>query len=175
MSIVLFLWQNGKMMFDAAKAFESGFRKTPIANGEKVASVILPVLCYPNGSKAMLFTKRASTLRLNPGDYSFPGGHYDGKYDKGDLLNTGIRETKEEIGIDINPENLIARLQNFKTRLGIIINPFVVSVDAPVDMRLNKDEVESTLEVPLNFLLDDKHYKRIIKYIDVLGKELEFM
>lgn len=153
---------------------QSGIENTPVANGEKLASVILPIFHYPNGLKTMLFTKRAMTLRLNPGDYSFPGGQYEERQDNGNLINTGIRETKEEIGIDIDLKNIISKLNVFKTRLGIIINPFVAMVDAPVEMELNPAEVESTLEVPMNFVLDEKNYKRIIKYIDVLNKELEF-
>lgn len=161
-------------LIGSSASLYSGIENTPVANGEKIASVILPIFCYPNGFKTMLFTKRASMLHLNPGDYCFPGGQYDERKDNGNLLNTGLRETKEEIGIDINHKQITSKLNVFKTRLGIIINPFVARVDAPVDMTLNYAEVESTLEVPINFLLDEKNYTRIIKHIDVLGKELEF-
>lgn len=50
----------------------------------------------------ILLSRRCNT-GFYDGDYSFPAGHLDGNET---MIQAMIREAKEEIGIDLNPEDL---------------------------------------------------------------------
>ena len=45
-------------------------------------------------------TLRSKQLKIHPGEMSFPGGRYE--EEDGNLLSTALRETREEIGLDLN-------------------------------------------------------------------------
>jgi 8-oxo-dGTP pyrophosphatase MutT (NUDIX family) len=46
----------------------------------------------------MIFTKRTELVHYHKGEISFPGGGYSPE--DGNLLNTALRESFEEIGLD---------------------------------------------------------------------------
>ncbi|MGI0069038.1 MAG: NUDIX hydrolase, partial [Nitrosopumilaceae archaeon] len=59
----------------------------------KLAAVM--IIIYGN-EPTIIMTKRPNTMNHHAGEVSFPGGRWSG-YDE-DLLDTAIRETREEIG-----------------------------------------------------------------------------
>ncbi len=104
----------------------------------------------------LLFIKRAEY----PGDpwsgqVAFPGG----REETGDasLAETVIRETREEIGLDLERGAIIGTLDDFRPQTvrlpDIIVRPYVVLVDR-VDQFLLSGEVASAFWVPLESLKD---------------------
>lgn len=87
------------------------------------------------------------------GHVSFPGGRVEEKDDG--LKHTAVRETLEEVGIDLEAEaSLLGRLDDViaiaKGKvLPMVITPFVFALDAPVTLELS-DEAESTFWLPLD-------------------------
>jgi 8-oxo-dGTP pyrophosphatase MutT (NUDIX family) len=83
---------------------------------------------------------------------AFPGGRHDP--DDPDLLHTAIRETKEEVGLDLGElGRLIGRLDDLPAiargrRAGITIAPFVFALSGDPTLCPNY-EVEEALWVPL--------------------------
>ena len=71
------------------------------------AAVLIPIVERNNGLKVIL-TKRSNNLKQHPGQVSFPGGKSE-KTDKS-LVATALRETKEEIGINILGSHTIYQL-----------------------------------------------------------------
>jgi len=65
----------------------------------KVIPTVYLILIKDN---KILLSRRYNT-GFHDGEYSFPAGHLDGNET---LIQTMIREAKEEIGIDLNPETL---------------------------------------------------------------------
>ena len=69
------------------------------------------------------------------GHISLPGGRYESQ--DPDLLATAIRETHEELGIDLSGTRLLGQLEPLHPRqagpTGIEVTPFVFSTDAPVE------------------------------------------
>ena len=69
------------------------------------------------------------------------------------LLETAIRETREEVGIALEPSDVVARLPDVQAftrskRAHLVVSPFVFVVEADVPIVPNV-EVAATLWVPL--------------------------
>ena len=111
------------------------------------------VILYPKRSTThVLMTKRALHLNSHPGEIGFPGGVYEEDEDE-NLLATALRETNEEIGVQVESSKVIAQLPLVNTRFGFEITPFVCIFSETPVFKPEKDEVEEILEIPYNSLL----------------------
>ena len=111
------------------------------------------VMLYPkHNTTHVLMTKRALHLNSHPGEIGFPGGVYE-EGDDENLLTTALRETNEEIGVQVESSKVIAQLPIVNTRLGFEITPFVSILSETPVFKPEKDEVEEILEIPYNSLL----------------------
>lgn len=110
----------------------------------------------------LLFIKRPE----HPGDtfsghVAFPGGK---KMDEDtDLLETAIRETSEEVGIDLREcGRVIGKLDdtkpNSKRADFIIVTPYVSFITGDVEIKTNH-EVDEYIWVPLDHLLDERNMR----------------
>lgn len=83
------------------------------------------------------------------GQIGFPGGRASTQDES--PLNTAIRETKEEIGLALLPRGrLLGQLDDIPAfargkRVPLNITPFIFASPSPVDLRLNREEVEAVL------------------------------
>ena len=110
----------------------------------KLASVL--VVIYGK-EPYVLMTEKPKHLKFHAGEISFPGGKLD-KTDS-DLLETALRETREEIGLNIPREKVIGQLKPVTTlNSGFTIIPFVAIVDSISKLTANA-EVEKIFEIPL--------------------------
>jgi len=111
------------------------------------------VILYPkHNTTHVLMTKRALHLNSHPGEIGFPGGVYE-EYKDENLLATALRETNEEIGVQVESSKVIAQLPIVNTRLGFEITPFVSILSETPVFKPEKDEVEKILEIPYTSLL----------------------
>jgi 8-oxo-dGTP pyrophosphatase MutT (NUDIX family) len=115
------------------------------------AAVLVPLLVR-EGSPHILFTKRPTTLRHHAGQYSFPGGSRDPEDTT--PLHTALRETREELGIDVSGVRVLGALDEVPTLTEFRIQPFVGVIPQGLEYRPSPDEVEFVLEVPLSHLMD---------------------
>ncbi len=95
---------------------------------------------------AMLFIRRAE--RANDpwsGHVSFPGGRSD-PGDQ-DLLSTAIRETMEEVGVELKPDQVVGALDDVAPRRThlppIMVRPFVFALDSRPDLALGAEAAEA--------------------------------
>ena len=91
-------------------------------NYSKKASVLIPILEKHN-ELYVLLTKRSRHLRSHSGQMSFPGGKQD-PTDR-DAVETALRETEEEVGIEPKYVNIIGRLDQILSRKYQLVSPFV--------------------------------------------------
>lgn len=84
---------------------------------------------------------------------AFPGG----KQDPGEtLLQTAIRETREELGITVNPENIIGALSPLFIPVSkFMVQPFMAVLPAAPKIIADAREVQRVVEVELATLLDE--------------------
>ena len=120
----------------------------PNHDGTKLASVL--VVIYGESPK-IIMTKKSEILTIHAGEISFPGGKWEKNDD--DLLTTALRETKEEIDLEISRERVVGQLKPVRTlNSGFTITPFVAVVDNLPKLKDNF-EVESILHIPLESFL----------------------
>lgn len=121
------------------------------------SAVLVPIVEH-NKNPHILLTKRAKHLRHHPGQISFPGGRQEAS-DK-NLIETALRETEEEIGINPNAVEVLGKLKLQPTISGFMIQPIVGVVEANLNLTLNKNEVSATFEIPFDFALNPKNWQK---------------
>jgi 8-oxo-dGTP pyrophosphatase MutT (NUDIX family) len=89
------------------------------------------------------------------GHMALPGGRRDPA--DVDLTRTAIRETQEEVGIDLEADaEVIGELDELRAvarfrPLDLVISPFVFRLERSVSLTLNAREVRSAIWVPVTF------------------------
>ena len=116
------------------------------------AGVLVPVIARPGDATTLLLTERSAELKHHAGQISFPGGRMEA--DDPDIVATALRETHEEVGIHSDFVSILGYLDPMPTISGYAITPVIGQVDAAAELVLDRSEVASTFEVPLEWLLD---------------------
>ena len=116
--------------------------------GDRLAAVLAPIVLDPEPS--LIFTVRAAALSRHAGEISFPGGLQD----PGETLaETALRETHEEIGLDPSATRLLGALPSVHTFVsGILVVPFVGTVDRAPTFAVNEGEIDEVLTFDLRRL-----------------------
>lgn len=132
-----------------------GKRTQNILGFEKsfLSAVFLP-LVEMDGQTCILFEKRASDLKVQPGEICFPGGRID-RIDASPA-QAAIRETTEELGLADEDISILAPLDIVVSPFSAIIYPFVGQIHNPQDIKINSSEVAEIFYVPLNYLLEQQ-------------------
>lgn len=96
------------------------------------------------GGPAVVLTRRASKLRRHGGQWAFPGGRVDPGEDP---LDAARRELREELDLDLTGDALIGTLDDYPTRSGFVITPFVFWGGADPALQPAPGEVRSVHRV----------------------------
>jgi 8-oxo-dGTP pyrophosphatase MutT (NUDIX family) len=132
------------------------------------AAVLVPIVLREEPT--MLFTRRTATLARHAGQVSFPGG----RAEPADLslVETALRETKEETGIAAGHVTVAGFLDAYETGTGFAILPVVGLLTEGFALLPEPAEVDEIFEIPLAFLLDQANRKRDSR--EWQGKRREF-
>jgi len=104
----------------------------------KHAAVCLIVADDGAGNAALILTLRPATMNRHANQFAFPGGRIDAGET---VVQAALRETREEIGLDLSEEALLGRLDDYPTRSGYLITPLVAWAPGDLQMRANPHEV----------------------------------
>ena len=120
---------------------------SPILSKNEITKLSSVLIIIFESSPKILMIKKPITMKYHGGEIAFPGGKISNE--DGDLLDTAIRETKEETGITISREQIIGQLKPVTTlNSGFTILPFVCILNKINELTPNS-EVEEFLKIPL--------------------------
>ena len=129
-----------------------GRQGQPLFSEDKY-SIFIP-LVEVDGQEALLFEKRSSELRRQPGEISFPGGAIE----EGESPEeAALRESMEELKLSKNHLDLYGEMDYLVGRDGFIIRAFVGRIKgiAWEDIQPNPQEVDHVFAVPLAYFLEN--------------------
>jgi len=153
-------WLRARFLAPPAWTHEGSERALPGREGRAPtpASVLVPLVLRPNGLTVLL-TQRTAHLTDHAGQISFPGGRAEA-YDR-DAIDTALRESEEEIGLDRRHVEILGTLPQYLTGTGYCVTPVVGLVQPPFEVTADPSEVAAIFEVPLSFLMDGANHQRL--------------
>ena len=120
---------------------------TPLpARGLKHAAVCVILTDDGEGDAALVLTLRTEQLSAHSGQFALPGGRVDAGES---AVEAALREAREEIGLELPPEAILGRLDDYPTRSGYLITPIVVWAPNDAAMSANPAEVAEIYRVHL--------------------------
>jgi 8-oxo-dGTP pyrophosphatase MutT (NUDIX family) len=122
-------------------------------NHFRPAAVLVPIQQRADGDHLVL-TQRANNLNHHSGQVAFPGGRVD-PTDSGPL-ETALRESHEEIGIDPEDVRILGQLDPIAGAYNFLVTPFVGFIPHPYDFHLNPNETAAVFTAPVSALLDPR-------------------
>lgn len=115
--------------------------------GMRHAAVAVVVTRHDTTGEACFWlTRRAAKLRRHSGQFALPGG----RIDEGETAReAALRELREEMGVTLEAGDVLGMLDDFATRSGFCITPFVMWAAGDVKLVPDPIEVARVFHVPL--------------------------
>jgi len=142
-------------------------RPEGVLPGDMRKSAVL-LLIYPHRDRLWLpLIRRAPQLRQHAGQYALPGG--ESEPTDPSLWHTALREAREEIGLDPRGVTCLGALTPLEVPVSNhMLYPFVGYSPMRPEFRLQADEVDDLVELPLDVLLEQD--ARSVEERDLSGR-----
>lgn len=141
-------YRFGSELRDRITANLTSFARRDVdREGLREAAVTLVVTGDESSEQAcVLLTRRPEGLRRHAGQFALPGG----RVDHGETLRqAALRELHEEMGIALGDDDVLGRLDDYPTRSGFKISPFVIWAEGPLEIVPDPEEVARVFYIPL--------------------------
>jgi 8-oxo-dGTP pyrophosphatase MutT (NUDIX family) len=121
------------------------------------AAVLIPLLLDQENWKILFIKRTHHQDDRHSGQVAFPGG----RADSGDpaLQYTALREAEEEIGLNPDDVEILGQSCPITTVTDYEVTPFVGVIPWPYPLKLSKVEVEKTILIPINWLIDPQNHQ----------------
>jgi 8-oxo-dGTP pyrophosphatase MutT (NUDIX family) len=140
---------GGEALRDRLRANLAAFEPQAADEDLRRAAVAVAIVSAGAGEAGFVLTLRASTLRNHAGQYALPGG----RIDEGETPEeAALRELREEVGLTLEPDAVLGRLDDFATRSGFAITPVLTWGGSAADLEANPAEVAEARAIPLAVL-----------------------
>ena len=106
------------------------------------AAVLVPIISQ-DGRQFVILTKRASHLDKHPGQVSLPGGRAD-IYDE-DLIETALRETEEEIGVERHSLEVFGAMEPYVTVTDYAVTPILAVLEGKYQFNIDHLSLQNHL------------------------------
>lgn len=149
--------QNDPFIIKILEAFNGSSFDFPVEEYDgRMAAVLVP-LVKVDGEWTLLFTRRSDELVDHKGEVSFPGGSVE-QQDQ-DFKQTALREAWEEVGLSGENVHILGAMHTFRTISNFCLKPVIGAVEWPVELAINSAEVIRAFCIPLQWLVDPKHWQ----------------
>jgi len=137
--------------FEVQTATPAGHRRAAVAlavvhEGMGAGLAGLPEPATWSTQAALILTRRHVSLASHGGQWALPGGRMD---DGETPEQTALRELAEEVGLVLEPNTVLGRLDDFVTRSGYAITPVVVWGGEGRGLLANPGEVDRIHRIPV--------------------------
>lgn len=150
------------------------FQKQPLFIGQDTAfeaAITIPLVKVEN-EWHVLFEIRSKKMNSQPGDISFPGGKIDAEDES--IRQAAIRETHEELGIELDEINILVELSPFIASSGFVVYPFIAEIPYKERYDFNELEVDEVVTVPLDWLLKHEPYMHLMSLLPKPAEDFPF-
>ena len=127
-------------------------------------SAVMVLLYRKDGQYCILLNKRSDQVEHHKGEISFPGGARDPE-DR-NSLETALRETEEEMGINRDDITVIGEMDEVVTRSNFLINVFTGTIEYPYPFKPSTIEIAEVLEFPVSELIDPANRRTETRWED---------
>ncbi len=129
----------------------SAFNRIGISEEQlRPATVAIVIGQHPEDNHAIvLLTLRPHHINRHKGQFALPGGRLNPDET---VMGAVLRELKEELGIDLTPEDALGTLDDYPTRSGFNITPVIFWASSVLNFTPDPSEVEEVYQIPLEEL-----------------------
>lgn len=140
------------MKFQEIKRKINESSRSPLGVNE-FYSVLLPIIKL-NNKLQILFQIRADDLSTQPGEISLPGGKIENNEHR---AQAAMRETREELGLNVENIELLGELDFLVTPYNLIIYSYAgyLEINSLKEINFNTREVKDIFTVPLQFFKEN--------------------
>jgi len=149
--------QNAQLKMASMPRLQALMKFLPTENA--VPSSVL-VFLYPHFSDFFLvLIRRADYDGIHSGQISFPGGKYED--DDKSLVYTALRESKEEIGLDISQVQILGQMTElYIPPSNFLVTPVVGYMPFRPNFTADSKEVSNIIEIRISDLLDKSRVQK---------------
>ena len=138
--------------------------KQTLSDQSLMPAAVLLFLYQKDGEYCILLNKRSERVEHHKGEISFPGGARDPE-DR-DFLDTALRESEEEMGINRADVTILGELDDIVTRSNFQVKVYVGTIPYPYPFKPSAMEIAEVLEVPLSALTDPGNIRQETRWLD---------
>jgi 8-oxo-dGTP pyrophosphatase MutT (NUDIX family) len=125
------------------------------------AAILIPVYRSKQGELHIVMIVRKPG-GVHGGQVAFPGGKHDPADET--MLDTALREAREELGLIVNREDVLAELPMTQTRTtGYRVFPYLARITLPERWQIAEREIAEILDVGLNELTRPNAHDKMIE------------
>ena len=124
------------------------------------AAVLIPVYRSQAGELHIVMILR-NPGGVHGGQIAFPGGKHDPADDT--MLDTALREAREELGLVVPRDDILAELPMAQTRTtGYRVFPYLARISVPDQWQIAEREIAEIVDVRLNALIGPGAHDKMI-------------
>lgn len=140
----------------------ANYNATALVGDFPNAAVLVPFREKTSGGLEILLTVRAGHMNSHAGEIAFPGGKEESE--DSSLIHTALRESYEEIGLEIDNVEVIGQIDQMLSKGGIRVQPIVGIATQENPLIVNHDELDEIFSVPLTYFFENRPEIRKFNY-----------
>jgi 8-oxo-dGTP pyrophosphatase MutT (NUDIX family) len=125
------------------------------------AAILIPIYRARDGDLHIVMILR-NPGGVHGGQIAFPGGKHDPEDET--MLDTALREAREELGLIVSKDDVLAELPMEQTRTtGYRVFPYLARITPPIQWQIAEREIAEIIDVKLGDLTQPDSHSRMIE------------